>query len=94
MWQWLREQGIVPYFEIITPQANASLNKWLFVEPPELETFFKTIADLDCKLFGQTWDIQPPLVGQLQGRCPGMCRRNIALGQYPATHAGSYPIAK
>ncbi|KJS29969.1 MAG: radical SAM protein [Desulfatitalea sp. BRH_c12] len=63
MWQWLREQGIAPYFEIITPQANARLNEWLFVEPLELETFFTTIADLDKHLFGQTWDVQPPLVG-------------------------------
>jgi radical SAM protein with 4Fe4S-binding SPASM domain len=63
MWQWLREQGIAPYFEIITPQANARLNEWLFVEPPELERFFGVIADIDSRLFGQKWDIQPPLVG-------------------------------
>jgi radical SAM protein with 4Fe4S-binding SPASM domain len=63
MWQWLREQEIAPYFEIITPQANARLNEWLFVEPPELERFFTRIADIDRRLFGQQWDIQPPLVG-------------------------------
>ena len=63
LWQWLREQRIVPYFEIITPQANACLNEWLYVAPPELERFFRTIADLDHRLFGRTWEIQPPLVG-------------------------------
>ncbi|RJQ82442.1 MAG: radical SAM protein [Desulfobacteraceae bacterium] len=63
MWQWLRQQGMAPYFEIITPQANARLNEWLFVQPPELERFFADMADLDRRLFGQTWDIQPPLVG-------------------------------
>jgi radical SAM protein with 4Fe4S-binding SPASM domain len=63
MWQWLREQEIAPYFEIITPQANARLNEWLFVEPPQLERFFTKIAELDHRLFGQVWDIQPPLVG-------------------------------
>ncbi|MGC9194430.1 MAG: radical SAM/SPASM domain-containing protein [Syntrophobacteraceae bacterium] len=63
MWQWLCEQSIVPYFEIITPQANACMNEWLYVRPPELEKLFGTIADLDQRLFGRTWQIQPPLVG-------------------------------
>lgn len=63
MWRWLREQGIAPYFEVITPQANARLNEWLFITPSELERFFTAIADLDRRLFGQHWEIQPPLVG-------------------------------
>lgn len=63
LWQWLREQHIVPYFEIITPQSNARINDWLHVAPPELEKFFRTIADLDHRLFGRSWEIQPPLVG-------------------------------
>ncbi len=63
IWQWLREQNIVPYFEIITPQANAGVNEWLHVAPPQLEKFFRAIADLDERLFGRKWEIQPPLVG-------------------------------
>lgn len=63
LWQLLREQGIVPYFEIITPQANANVNQWLYVSPPELEKLFSTIANLDRRLFGRKWEIQPPLVG-------------------------------
>jgi radical SAM protein with 4Fe4S-binding SPASM domain len=63
LWQWLREHRIVPYFEIITPQSNARVNEWLHVAPPELERFFRTIADLDHRLFGRKWEIQPPLVG-------------------------------
>lgn len=63
LWQSLREQGIVPYFEIITPQANAAVNQWLYVAPPDLERLFRKIAELDSRLFGRTWDIQPPLVG-------------------------------
>lgn len=63
MWQWLRDQQIVPYFEIITPQTNASIHDRLYVPPLELEAFFKTIADLDRRHYGRTWDIQPPLVG-------------------------------
>ncbi len=63
MWQWLREQGIAPYFEIITPQSNARINDWLCVAPLDLERFFQRIAELDRRLFGQEWEIQPPLVG-------------------------------
>ncbi|MCJ7830128.1 MAG: radical SAM protein [Desulfobacterales bacterium] len=63
MWRWLREQNIAPYFEIITPQANACLNDWLYVQPLELERFFQEIAALDRRLFGRVWEIQPPLVG-------------------------------
>ncbi len=63
MWQWLREQQIAPYFEIITPQANAELNQWLYVAPSELKILFEEIAEIDRRKFGQKWDIQPPLVG-------------------------------
>lgn len=63
LWQWLREQSIVPYFEVITPQSNARVNEWLQVPPPELERLFRAIADLDHRLFGRKWEIQPPLVG-------------------------------
>ena len=66
LWRWAREQGIMPYFEIITPQADALDNPWLDVSPPELEEFFRAIAELDERLFGHRWEIQPPLVG---GQC-------------------------
>jgi len=63
LWQWAREQQIAPYLEIITPQANARDNDWLLVDTFELESFFQHICDLDRRLFGQHWSIQPPLVG-------------------------------
>ena len=40
MWQWLREEKIEPYFEIITPQANALKNSWLTVDPVEVKQLF------------------------------------------------------
>lgn len=63
LWCWLRDQGIAPYFEIITPQANARHNQWLFVAPPELKALFEELARIDRERYGRTWDIQPPLVG-------------------------------
>jgi radical SAM protein with 4Fe4S-binding SPASM domain len=63
MWQWLREQNITPYFEIITPQGNARDNANLEVEPAALRTVFDTLSEMDRVRFGHTWEPQPPLVG-------------------------------
>ena len=63
LWQWLRDQGIAPYFEIITPQANALSNQWLFVEPVRLHALFRELSDIDRCRYGIFWDPQPPLVG-------------------------------
>jgi radical SAM protein with 4Fe4S-binding SPASM domain len=63
MWEWLRAQNIVPYFEIITPQANARENAWLYVDPLTLEALFRRISEIDRRVFGRIWDAQPPLVG-------------------------------
>lgn len=63
MWQWLREQNIEPYFEVITPQANALQNEWLGVGPVELKELFEELSTIDRQKFGKTWEPQPPLVG-------------------------------
>jgi len=63
MWQWLREENIEPYFEVITPQANALGNSWLGVEPVELKELFIRLSAIDQDKFGRTWEPQPPLVG-------------------------------
>ncbi|TKB28237.1 radical SAM protein [Desulfopila sp. IMCC35006] len=63
MWQWLREENIEPYFEIITPQANALENSWLGVGPQELKELFSQLSAIDQKKFHRNWDPQPPLVG-------------------------------
>lgn len=63
LWQWLREQGIEPYFEVLTPQANARENSWLAVDPLELRDLFVRLATMDRERFGRQWEPQPPLVG-------------------------------
>jgi len=63
LWQWLRSQRIEPYFEVLTPQANALKNKWLDVETAELHALFTQLAALDRERFGREWEPQPPLVG-------------------------------
>jgi len=63
LWQWLRSQRIEPYFEIITPQANALKNRWLEVKTTELRDLFTRLAALDRERFGREWEPQPPLAG-------------------------------
>jgi radical SAM protein with 4Fe4S-binding SPASM domain len=62
-WRWLRDRGIEPYFEIITPQANALTNQWLFVDPSDIHNLFKELSEIDRNRYGIQWDPQPPLVG-------------------------------
>jgi len=64
LWKWLRDQGIVPYFEIITPQENAKHNKWLEVSSSELKNLFTRLAAIDRSRYGLNWEPQPPLVGR------------------------------
>ena len=63
LWQWLRDQKIIPYFEIITPQGNAKRNKALDVPLQTLHDLFRQLSDLDRTRYGYTWDPQPPLAG-------------------------------
>jgi radical SAM protein with 4Fe4S-binding SPASM domain len=63
LWHWLRTRSIEPYFEILTPQANALENTWLGVEAEELRELFVQLSTMDRERFGRTWEPQPPLVG-------------------------------
>jgi MoaA/NifB/PqqE/SkfB family radical SAM enzyme len=63
LWQWLRDQKILPYIEMITPQGNANDNGWLEVPTDELRDLFERLARIDREKYGQEWEPQPPLVG-------------------------------
>ncbi len=69
MWEWLRDQNIAPYFEMITPQGGARDNVALDITTKQAEEFFHTIAELDRAKYGNNWDPRPPLVG-------GVCLRH------------------
>ncbi len=69
MWEWLRDQHIAPYFEMITPQGGARDNSSIDISTKQAEEFFRTIAELDRTKYGQTWEPRPPLVG-------GVCLRH------------------
>ena len=63
MWQWLRQKNIEPYFEVITPQANAIENSWLTVDSVDLKELFAQLSAMDQEKFDRHWEPQPPLVG-------------------------------
>jgi radical SAM protein with 4Fe4S-binding SPASM domain len=66
MWQWLRDQNISPFFEMITPQGNANHNGGLHIDSARMKDFFTQIAKIDREKYGFSWTPQPPLVG---GQC-------------------------
>ncbi|MBN2591449.1 MAG: radical SAM protein [Sedimentisphaerales bacterium] len=66
LWCWLREQGIEPYLEMITPRGSDFENDYLYRDIGKIEALFYRLAELDRTRFNKTWDPQPPLVG---GRC-------------------------
>jgi radical SAM protein with 4Fe4S-binding SPASM domain len=62
LWVWLRDRGIAPYFETLTPQGRASGNESLVVDSVRLRDLFSHLAEIDRK-YGFDWTPQPPLVG-------------------------------
>jgi radical SAM protein with 4Fe4S-binding SPASM domain len=63
MWEWLRQQRIEPYFEILTPQGKARDNEWLHVDLSKIKNIFYKISEIDRTKYGISWDPQPPLMG-------------------------------
>lgn len=66
MWEWLRDQNIAPYFEMITPQGGAKEHNMLDVDSHQVEELFKRISKIDRNKYGHHWDPKPPLIG---GEC-------------------------
>ncbi len=66
IWEWARDQGILPYLEMMTPQGGARGHNMLELDSRTLEKFFRRIAEIDRTRYGIVWDPQPPLVG---GEC-------------------------
>ena len=66
MWEWLRDQNILPYFEMMTPQGGAREHNMLELDSRTIEGFFQLISEIDRIKYGIHWDPKPPLVG---GEC-------------------------
>jgi radical SAM protein with 4Fe4S-binding SPASM domain len=66
LWEWLRDQNILPYFEIMTPQGGAREHNMLEVDSQPLELLFQHLSEIDRTKYDIHWDPKPPLVG---GEC-------------------------
>jgi radical SAM protein with 4Fe4S-binding SPASM domain len=66
LWEWLRDQNILPYFEMMTPQGGAREHNMLELDARKIEDFFRKISEIDRTRYGIHWDPRPPLVG---GEC-------------------------
>lgn len=80
LWEWLREQDIEPYFEMITPQGRAHGSSEWALPPPQMRELFEEIAEIDREKFGREWTPQPPLMGNKCLRHQYSCLVN-SLGQ-------------
>lgn len=68
MWRWARDNNILPYFEVITPQGRG-INKDLHVSPARLKELFNELSSIDEASYGIKWDsINPPLAGMCCNR--------------------------
>jgi radical SAM protein with 4Fe4S-binding SPASM domain len=63
LWAWLRDQKILPYFEIITPQGEANVHNDLMPDMAEIKSLFFDLQKLDREHYGIEWTPQPPLAG-------------------------------
>jgi len=63
LWKWARDRGIVPYFELVTPQGRAIRTDWASLESVRAKKLFDEICEVDRLQYGDNWCPQPPLVG-------------------------------
>lgn len=59
MWIWLRERGIIPYFEMLTLQGRATQHPELLLSPQELRHAFTELARVDRERYGHHWEPHP-----------------------------------
>ena len=62
LWRYTRDNGFLPYFEMITPQGGANANNWLLPEPGKIQEVFEFLSTVDRE-YGHHWTPRPPLVG-------------------------------
>jgi MoaA/NifB/PqqE/SkfB family radical SAM enzyme len=62
MWTWARENGIVPYFEMLTLQGRAKENPGLEVSKPEVRAIFERLEEIDREISGiPSWPARPTI---------------------------------
>ncbi len=83
MWTWIRQQGMIPYFETITLQGRARKHSDLQVSPQEVYDLFHELSALDRKHFNMEWDPHPPVAGLTCNRHLYTCTLTVHGNIYP-----------
>jgi len=83
MWIWLREHGIIPYFEMLTLQGRARRHPDLELSPEELERIFKSLADIDAQRFGNFWEPHPAVAAFCCDRHEYSCTVSVTGDVFP-----------
>lgn len=83
MWIWLREHGIIPYFEMLTLQGRARRHPDLELSPEELERIFKSLADIDAQRFGNFWEPHPSVAAFCCDRHEYSCTVSVTGDVFP-----------
>ena len=61
LWQWLRDQNVLPYFEMITPQGDALQHEDMHPPLEDVEALFRQIEKIDREKYGK--NLSPILLG-------------------------------
>lgn len=61
MWIWARENGIIPYFEVLTQKGRAKENMNLNVPSSEVKAVFGRIESIDREQFDIIWKSHPSI---------------------------------
>lgn len=69
LWRWVRDSGLIPYFERVTIQGRAKNNN-LKVSSIELKNIFDELSSIDREEYNNEWEsVHPPIAGS-------SCRRH------------------
>ena len=70
MWTWARQNGVIPYFEILTRQGRAKIHAELNVTTSKLRSLFELLKEIDKEDFSIKWDSRPTIAAF-------SCRRHL-----------------
>lgn len=73
LWVWARQQGIIPYIEMMTLQGRATDHPELEVSIGEVQTLFEKLAAIDAEQFDNKWVAHPPLAASQCARHEYSC---------------------